>query len=224
MKKILLIASVTLNIILLTSIFIIWVKAENFFTGFIETRAERIRSQFDIHSNEPVKVVFLGDSITEGGYWNEIFPSVNIVNRGIGGDTTGNVLDRIDQVFKLKPEKIFLMIGVNDLNRKLGPNVAISNYIKLFDLIDKKLPTTDLYIQSVLPVNNLWKIIDNTYIPALNVTLKDQANQRGYTYIDLHSKFSNSNGELKYNLSNDGIHLLGTGYELWRKEIINHIK
>jgi len=212
-----------LNIVVLVGASVIWFNKDNFIMGIIEARATRLHSQFDILSSKSANVVFLGDSITEGGLWNELFPGVNVVNRGIGGNTTGEVLSRIDQVFKLKPEKLFLMIGVNDLNRQLGPNVAKSNYIKIFDLIDKNIPGTEIYIQSVLPVNDDWKRIDNTHIPTLNVELKNHAIQRGYTYIDLHSVFSDSNGRLLRNLSNDGIHLLGSGYELWRKKIVSYL-
>jgi len=223
MKKTLIITSLLLNIVFIAGASVIWSNKDNVFKRIIEVRADRLHSQFEMFSSEPAKVVFLGDSITEGGLWNELLPGVDVVNRGVGGNATGDLLGRIDQVFKLQPEKLFLMIGVNDLNRKFGPDVARSNYIELFDLIDKNIPEAEIYIQSVLPVNDDWKIIDNTHIPTLNAALKGHASQRGYTFIDLHAVFSDSDGQLLRNLSNDGIHLLGSGYELWRKEIASYL-
>jgi len=222
MKRVLIIASIVLNIVLLTGTSVIWFKIDSYIKGFIEARADRYTTQFDVLSSKPANVVFLGDSITAGGLWNELLPGVNVVNRGIGGNTTGDVLGRMEQIYMLKPEKLFIMIGVNDLKRQLGPNVAASNYIKIFDSIDKNLPGTEVFIQSVLPVNDSWKI-DNTHIPALNIKLKEHAVQRGYTYIDLHTVFSDSDGQLAQNLSNDGIHLLGAGYNLWRKNIVTYV-
>ncbi len=204
MKKTLIIISIVLNIAAFSGASVIWFNLDNVLKSMFEARTVRLNSQFDTLSQRPVKVVFVGDSITEGGL-------------GIGGNTTSDILVRMNQVFKLKPEKLFVMVGVNDLNMKLGPNVAIANYSEIFNLIDKNLPKTKVYIQSVLPVNDAWEMTDNTHIPELNRALKSLADRRGYTYIDLHSAFS-------ANLSNDGIHLLGTGYELWRREIVKLVR
>ncbi len=224
MKKTLIIISIVLNIAAFSGASVIWFNLDNVLKSMFEARTVRLNSQFDTLSQRPVKVVFVGDSITEGGLWNELFPGVEIANRGIGGNTTSDILVRMNQVFKLKPEKLFVMVGVNDLNMKLGPNVAIANYSEIFNLIDKNLPKTKVYIQSVLPVNDAWEMTDNTHIPELNRALKSLADRRGYTYIDLHSAFSNTRGQLRANLSNDGIHLLGTGYELWRREIVKLVR
>ena len=223
MKRILVTLSIILNVVAFAGATALWLKIDDFRNSMIEGNAIRLRTQFDVLSVRTPSVVFLGDSLTQGGRWNELFPRTDLANRGISGDTTGNVLRRIDQVFKLKPEKLFVMIGVNDLNMQLGPDVAIANYEKLFDLIDQNIPDTKVYVQSVLPVNDDWIIIDNAHIPGLNVALKQQATQRGYTYIDLHRMFADLNGQLIRSLSNDGIHLLGAGYDLWRREIAGFV-
>ena len=224
MKKILIIASILLNVAAFSAASVIWFNLDNVLKTMFEARTVRLHSQFDTLSTRPVKVVFVGDSITQGGLWNELFPGVYVANRGIGGNTTSDILARMDQVIKLNPEKLFVMVGVNDLNYKLPTNVAIKNYSDIFNLVDKNLPKTQVYIQSVLPVNDKWKMADNTHIPELNAALKSQADQRGYTYIDLHTSFLDTSGQLRANLSNDGIHLLGTGYELWRREILKFVR
>ena len=187
--------------------------------AMIDGMTERRLSQFEALSATHAAVVFVGDSITEGGLWSEWLPGVDVINRGISGNTTQDILDRMHHIVSVKPDKLFLMIGVNDLNKRLGAAVALANYTKLFDLIDAQLPDIEVYIQSVLPVNAVWPLIDNTHIPTLNAALAQHADERGYRYIDLHSVFSDEEGALKPDLSNDGIHLLAPGYRLWRGHV-----
>jgi lysophospholipase L1-like esterase len=209
--------------VLLTAVAVAGVS-QQFWAGkkraMIDGMTERRLSQFEVLSTNPVAVVFVGDSITEGGLWSEWLPDVDVINRGISGNTTQDILDRMHQIVSVKPDKLFVMIGVNDLNKRLGVAVALRNYTTLFDLIDAQLPQTEVYIQSVLPVNAVWPLIDNTHIPTLNSALMQHADERGYQYIDLHSVFADAEGALKSDLSNDGIHLLAPGYRLWRSQII----
>ena len=72
------------------------------------------RSQFEALPKVADAVVFLGDSITEGGVWDEWFRELLTLNRGIGGDTVGGVLDRLDSAL-YEPRAISLLIGTNDL-------------------------------------------------------------------------------------------------------------
>jgi len=191
--------------------------------AMIDGMTERRLSQFEALSATHAAVVFVGDSITEGGLWSEWLPGVDVINRGISGNTTQDILDRMPHIVSVRPDKLFLMIGVNDLNKRLGAAVALRNYTTLFDLIDAQLPNTEVYIQSVLPVNAVWPLIDNTQIPILNAALTHHADERGYRYIDLHSVFADAEGALKPDLSNDGIHLLAPGYRLWRSQILEFL-
>lgn len=209
--------------VLLTAVAVAGVS-QQFWSGkkraMIDGMTERRLSQFEALSATHAAVVFVGDSITEGGLWSEWLPGVDVINRGISGNTTQDILDRMPHIVSVKPDKLFLMIGVNDLNKRLGAAVALANYTKLFDLIDAQLPHAEVYIQSVLPVNALWPLIDNTHIPTLNAALVRHADERGYQYIDLHFAFADAEGTLKSDLSNDGIHLLAPGYRLWRSKIV----
>ena len=212
--------------VLLTAVAVAGVS-QQFWSGkkraMIDGMTERRFSQFEALSATHAAVVFVGDSITEGGLWSEWLPGVDVINRGISGNTTQDILDRMPHIVSVKPEKLFLMIGVNDLNKRLGAAVALRNYTTLFDLIDAQLPNTEVFIQSVLPVNAVWPLIDNTHIPILNAALTHHADERGYRYIDLHSIFADAEGALKPDLSNDGIHLLAPGYRLWRSQIIEFL-
>ena len=209
--------------VLLTAVAVAGVS-QQFWSGkkraMIDGMTERRLSQFEALSATHAAVVFVGDSITEGGLWSEWLPGVDVINRGISGNTTQDILDRMPHIVSVKPDKLFLMIGVNDLNKRLGAAVALANYTKLFDLIDAQLPHAEVYIQSVLPLNALWPLIDNTHIPTLNAALVRHADERGYQYIDLHLAFADAEGALKSDLSNDGIHLLAPGYRLWRSKIV----
>ena len=212
--------------VLLTAVAVAGVS-QHFWAGkkraMIDGMTERRLSQFEVLSTKHVAVVFVGDSITEGGLWSEWLPGVDVINRGISGNTTQDILDRMPHIVSVRPDKLFLMIGVNDLNKRLVAAVALRNYTALFDLIDAQLPNTEVYIQSVLPVNAVWPLIYNTHIPTLNAALARHADERGYRYIDLHSVFADAEGALKPDLSNDGIHLLAPGYRLWRSQIIEFL-
>lgn len=97
-------------------------------------------------------VVMLGDSITAGGEWSEMFPGVPIRNRGISGDTTSDVLLRLDPIVAAKPAAVFLKIGTNDLNR--GPDRGYELPIGIEQIVSRiqaGSPTTAIFLQSVLP-------------------------------------------------------------------------
>ncbi len=180
-------------------------------------RAERLGSQFAIVHAEPGKVVFVGDSITQGGLWSEIYASADVLNRGVGGDTTAHLLARAGEIHALAPRKLFVMIGINDLNRGVARAETFTHLEQLFDGFDREIPETEIYLQSVLPVNDDWRIsIRPSDIDAINQKLVAEAAARGYTFVDLRPAFTAADGQLRRSLSNDGIHLLGEGYAVWR--------
>lgn len=213
----LLIASLVLNIVFIVSIAGAAIFFPRLIAGYVDQQAERWRTQFDILGERKGGIVFVGDSITEGGHWSEIFGNGAIANRGIGGNTTQNVLDRINQIYILQPAKLFLMIGINDLNQHVPVATTLANYQRIFEGFAEHLPQTKIYVQSVLPVNSKSAAgAQNKDVLSLNEFLKSESKKRGYTYVDLHSKFVDAHGELNSTLSNDGLHLLGSGYRLWR--------
>ncbi len=161
-------------------------------------------------------VVFLGDSITDYGEWQEIFPDVSVVNRGINGDTTLGILHRIDSVLQVKPKKVFILIGVNDLLRDKGSNEEILARYK--QIIDQLSGETTVYIQSILFTRGKWSKV-NPRIIQLNQALEEYSRQNNLTYIDLNSKLA-PDGTLLRGDSWDGLHLKGQGFVKW-KEIIS---
>ncbi|PWG81759.1 GDSL-type esterase/lipase family protein [Pararcticibacter amylolyticus] len=166
------------------------------------------------------EIVFLGNSITEHGEWQELIPGKPVINRGIGGDNTFGVLARLDDIVAAKPKTIFLLIGINDLSRKLPYDVIIRNYRRIIAKIKTGTPKTTLYIQSILPLNSSMTTAPylqgrNPMQMELNRMIKELCAEEKLTYIDLHPLFEDENKELKKELSIDGIHLKASAYIMW---------
>jgi hypothetical protein len=93
------------------------------------------KSIFEIMPNDTSEIIFLGDSIIDFCNWHELFGKYNIKNRGISGDIINGVIDRLEEIVESKPKKIFLMIGTNDLGKKISVDNILSEYEKLVNLI-----------------------------------------------------------------------------------------
>lgn len=178
------------------------------------------KSQFDILPKTENAIIFLGNSITDQAEWNELFSNPNVLNRGIGGDDTEGILNRLDQITRVKPDKIFMMIGTNDLAYGKKPGEIIDNYALIVRRIMEASPSTKIYLQSILPTNDELHIDrQNSDIEIINMGIKRIAEVNGLTYIDLYSKFKDEKGNLNPEYSMDGLHLNGEGYLLWKNEV-----
>lgn len=175
-------------------------------------------------------IVFLGNSLTDGCEWTELFGNPHIKNRGISGDEVMGIYDRIDPILKGKPAKIFLLTGVNDVSHDLTADSILVMYRKLVNKIKSDSPKTKLYIQSVLPVNDEFtrfpKVHNKTQVILdINKGLKQLAKENGYIYIDLYTHFiapGTQSFDKKY--TNDGLHLLGPGYLVWKEVLKPYVK
>lgn len=164
-------------------------------------------------------IVFIGNSITDGNEWVELLDCKKCLNRGISGDISFGVNARLVDVLVDKPKKIFLMIGINDISRNVPNDMIIANYKAFVNTVKTVSPKTQIYLQSVLPTNNTFrKFVDKNdeNIKILNAAMLDiSKNTEGVIFIDLYSKFLDSEGRLDKKYTNDGLHLLGEGYILW---------
>jgi lysophospholipase L1-like esterase len=188
----------------------------------------RIRkAYFAVEPHEKNPIVFLGDSMTDEGDWAKLFPDKNVVNRGIGGDTTLGVLNRINQIIALKPPKIFLMIGTNDLCYNRSISDTVNNYDEILFLLHRNLPGTKVYVESVLPFND--DIFPSVYlrtnadIKLLNTYIRKLANKYNYPYLDITAPFTGNDGKLPSDETIDGLHLNKKGYNIWREQIQNYV-
>lgn len=179
------------------------------------------RQQFEDLAIEPDAIVFLGDSLTQEAEWSEWFPEFNIKNRGISGDTTRGLIDRLTPILDAKPQQLFLMIGINDLlNEHRSSQSIAQSYQHILALLQNQTPTTEVLIQSVLPINStLCGKQVGTEISSLNQALKTSAAQHGYRYIDLFPLFADAQNQLSSEYTLDGIHLNGHGYRLWAQQL-----
>ncbi len=184
--------------------------------AFLEGHHARRISAFEAFPIAPDDVVFLGDSITEGGPWEELFPGIRARNRGIGGDTTDGVLRRLEQVTNGRPAKLFLMIGTNDLFRGDPEAEIVARIEEILDRLKQASPDTEIYLQSVLPRAGDYR----ERVEGLNTRLAEVVSEMGVGWVDLYPAFLDSEtGAIRAELSNDALHLLGPGYALWREQI-----
>lgn len=196
------------------------------FYGLITQSTERRASVFD---SSPAflgpDVIMLGDSITHEGLWSELFPNYRILNRGISGDTTTDLVARLPQIYQLKPQAIFVMIGINDLIQRVDDETTRGNYQKIFDRLGAHLPDTKIYLQSVLPVREDWPFApEDKKIRKLNRILEAEAIQRQYVYINLWDTMATEHGELRQEFTNDGVHLMGSAYRAWSDQIRPYVQ
>lgn len=176
---------------------------------------------FEVLPTSKSDIIFLGNSITNGGEWAELLRNPHAKNRGISGDTTQGVLDRLSTITKGKPSKIFLLIGTNDLSRGKSVDEVAKNVEKIVERVKRESPATKLYVQSVFPVNPkfnkfLGHMNRQKDIAALNAKIKAVAARHGVTYIDVYkSLVTPSTDVMNPEYTNDGLHLLGKGYQKW---------
>ena len=174
-------------------------------------------------------IVMLGNSLTDGGEFNELLNNKHIKNRGIVGDIVQGLIDRIDPIIKGQPRKLFIMTGVNDISHDVGADSIARAMEKLIVMVKQGSPRTKIYLQSLLPFNNdvrEWKLLvgrDHVVVEA-NALLEQVARRQGVTWINLYPLFADNQGHLRADLTNDGLHLMGKGYLIWRDAIAPYVK
>jgi predicted alpha-1,2-mannosidase len=175
------------------------------------------KEHFETLPDTPNEIIFLGNSITDGAEWFELFDgNPNIKNRGIGGDDTDGVLERLAEVTSSQPRQVFIMIGTNDLAYGKTIEHVVANHKKIIERILEDSPNTEVIMQSVLPVEDAvhWTR-PNASILEINKQLKAHCEEIGITYIDLDPIFADENGKLDKKYSIDGLHVNGQGYLKW---------
>jgi lysophospholipase L1-like esterase len=194
------------------------VKAERF--DHYNHRLSIFRS---LPNSEEFSVVMLGNSLINNAPWNELFPFINILNRGISGDVVEGIIDRIDEIADENASKIFLMTSTNDLlnDRELPVSELWAKYESLIIKLKEAMPKAILYVQSTLPLNPKTNFYEgnNERIFELNKLLDAAQDRYGYIYLDIASLLSDANGDLADEYTTDGIHLSATGYFIWAKKL-----
>jgi Lysophospholipase L1 and related esterases len=166
-------------------------------------------------------VVMLGDSLTEGGDWRRAFSRAEVRNLGIGGDTWAGVWGRLEEVVRLKPAQIFLMIGINDLLRGALPEEIVAGHVCIWEELAAKLPTAALRVESLLPYLEaaLPGLPSNLDIIWINERLAEEAGKRSLEFIDLFSLMADPDRQLALDYTSDGLHLTPAAYQVWADRI-----
>jgi lysophospholipase L1-like esterase len=175
---------------------------------------------FKSFPDSPKDIIFLGNSITAGTDWMELLGRTDVRNRGISGDITFGVLERLDEVTEGKPAKVFILIGINDISRNVPDSIILGNYQKIIQRIKKVSPATKIYFHTLMPVNNEFTQFKNHYnkdehILFVNEGLKQLAAKEKITVIDLYPHFLNADKKLDKKYTIDGLHLTAAGYKVW---------
>ena len=174
------------------------------------------------------QIVFIGDSITDLYPLDDYYADLDkaVYNRGISGDTTQGVLDRLKiSLYDVAPQIVVLMIGVNDINGGKTNEYIADNYGKILSDIKTNLPSSEVFCVSVLPMNTTVGLsaedvkARNEQISSLNERITALAVDRGYAFVDLNAAVRNGDGTLIVNYSDDGLHLNANGFAVWTATI-----
>ncbi|WP_461791681.1 GDSL-type esterase/lipase family protein [Pedobacter sp.] len=165
-------------------------------------------------------IVFVGNSITAGTDWSELLANPNAKNRGISGDITFGVLARLDEVLREKPAKVFVLIGINDLAGNVPDHSILNNYKLIIKTIKSCSPSTKIYFNTLLPLNNTFTNFPTHLsragrIPPLNSAISAIAAEENIVLIDSYNHFKDVDGQLNKAYTNDGLHLTPDGYKHW---------
>lgn len=169
--------------------------------------------------------ILAGDSLS---LWFpvDLLPPERIwLNQGISGETSEGLLRRLSVFDRTQPETILVMIGINDLIRGLTDAEILENQRRIIQDLQIVHPQAQIIVQSILPHRGMgatWEgrdrllKISNQRIRLLNEQLRGIASETGATYLDLYPLFTDERGEMRTNLSTDGLHLSREGYLVWR--------
>ncbi|HWU47001.1 MAG TPA: GDSL-type esterase/lipase family protein [Humibacter sp.] len=159
--------------------------------------------------------VFVGDSLTEGGDWQDWLTDERVVNLGVSGDTTDDLIARLDDVIGHRPGTVVLLIGTNDLAWRRGAEHIVRNIETILVTLRRELPDTQILVQSILPREHIYaKTIKdaNRHLWQFASTVRAQ-------YLDLWPVLA-ENDAIDPRFSPDGLHLNDAGYEAWRSELV----
>jgi lysophospholipase L1-like esterase len=215
----------TVSLLVVSSLIAFTMQAQKKTSDTIPYIPQYHQKRLVIFSHEPVeknKIIFLGNSIIEFGDWKKFLNDSAVINRGIAGDITFGVLNRLDDVIARRPSRVFILIGINDIAKNNPEKVIVRNIITIAKKIRSGSPSTQVFIHSILPTNDAVKVEypdafhKNDHVVKVNRQLKRKAKRNGYAFVDIYKLLSDKNGNLdpKYARS-DGLHLNAFGYQLW---------
>lgn len=181
------------------------------------------------------QTVLLGDSITDFFNWYELFYDFSkssgqaVYNRGISGDTTDRLLERLqDNVLVIKPKNLVLLIGTNDIGRGLPLSVTLENMENIIKMTKKACPDVNFIIEAVYPINenirDRFEKRSNKKINDMNKEFVKLCEKYDCVWLDFTDELRNEDGNLKEEFTFDGLHLNAQAYEIIAEKIIPLLK
>jgi lysophospholipase L1-like esterase len=164
--------------------------------------------------------VVVGDSLA---LWlpSEALPRDRFwLNQSISGETTAHILRRLHYIADTRPNTIHLMAGINDLRNGATDAQVVSNVHQILMRLRQQHPQANIVLHSILPtrLDNL----SSDRIRQINTYLAYLANQQGAIFMDLQPTFADAHGQLRRELTTDGLHLSHHGYEAWQSAILDY--
>lgn len=190
-----------------------------------------LNEEYALHN----QTVLLGDSITDFFNWYELFYDFSkvsgqaVYNRGISGDTTDRLLERLDDnVLSINPKNIVLLIGTNDIGRGLPLSMSVENVSKIIEITKEKCPDVNFILQAVYPINrgmrDKFEKRSNEKIELMNKEFIKLSEKYGCVWLDITDKLKDETGNLKKEYTYDGLHLNVNAYRIVAKNVIPLLK
>lgn len=171
-------------------------------------------------------IVMLGNSLTENGKdWASRLSIPEVANRGIIGDNTVGMGERLCQITPYHPQAIVLMAGINDMSNGTPAIEVSTRVISLIEKVREQSPQSRLYVESLLPINESskrWRTLANRTddIPLVNMYVKAYCEANNIVFVDLfHLMTYPHSNTLRSELSFDGLHITEEGYKIWASEL-----
>lgn len=207
----------------------------------LDPRITTFQEQLRIRYAEENKTAKKGQTVLVGSSLMEIFPiekwqqeqnlglPQHIYNRGIRATTTADVLAHMNTlIFDLQPSKLFINIGSNDVGFGVPEADFLANYAAILQQIKTKLPTTQVYAPAYYPVNTVAKFAgesehehsalfntrSNASMAAASAKVATLVQQFGYQFINVNTGLTDAAGNLRAELTFDGVHMLPAGYQI----------
>ena len=186
-----------------------------------------LNEEFALHS----QTVLLGDSITDFFNWYELFYEFSkatgqaVYNRGISGDTTDRLLERLhDNVLNINPKNIVLLIGTNDIGRGLPLEISVQNVDLILKEIKENCPDTNVILQAVYPINKPMRFRSdkrtNEKIDLMNKEFIKLSEKHNCHWLDLTEKLRGNDENLNKDFTFDGLHINVKAYKIIAENII----
>lgn len=214
-------------------------KPKNYSTITMYNREQqtKLKNYSILNSEYALKnqTVLLGDSITDFFNWYELFYDFSkssgqaVYNRGISGDTTDRLLERLQEnVLNIEPKNIVLLIGTNDIGRGLPLSMSIENVSKIIENTKKACPDVNFVLQAVYPINrgmrDKFEKRSNDKIELMNKEFIKLSEKYDCVWLDITDKLKDETGNLKKEYTFDGLHLNVSAYKVVAENVIPLLK